>query len=115
MADAFVQVIPDSTGKKVQTYENTVGGQTVEAQAMVPVDQTGAPVSLATAAKQDTTNAQLAALNSLVPTAFDYIGLGYTGEDLTTVLFKAGGASGTLVSTLTLAYSSGKLASVTKT
>lgn len=43
MSDQYVQVAPDSTGKKVQTYENTVGGQTVEAQAIVPVDSTGVP------------------------------------------------------------------------
>ena len=45
MADQYVQVAPDSTGKKVQTYENTVNSQTVEAQAIVPVNSSGAPYS----------------------------------------------------------------------
>src|SRR5438132_13181840 len=45
MANAFVQVQPDSTGKKVQVFENSVGGQTVEAQATVAVDTTGAAIS----------------------------------------------------------------------
>jgi len=34
MADSFVQVPPDSTGKKVQTYQGTVNGQTVDANAV---------------------------------------------------------------------------------
>lgn len=52
--------------------------------------------------------------NSLVPSSYDYINLSYTGSDLTQVVFKTGGSSGTIVSTLTLAYSSGNLVSVTK-
>jgi len=41
MASGIVQVAPDSTGKKVQTFENTVGANLVEAQAVVPVDSAG--------------------------------------------------------------------------
>jgi hypothetical protein len=44
----------------------------------------------------------------------DYIALSYTGNDLTGVTYKTGGSGGTTVATLTLAYSDGKLASVTK-
>lgn len=54
MADSYVQVAPDDSGKKIQTYENTVGGETVEAQAVVLVDSTGAPITLPTVAS--TTN-----------------------------------------------------------
>lgn len=43
--------------------------------------------------------------------AYDYIDLTYTGDDLTGVVYKSGG---TAVATLTLAYSGGKLVSVTK-
>jgi len=53
--------------------------------------------------------------NSLVPSQYDYISLGYMGEDLTSVVFKTGGSGGTTVATLTLAYSDGNLVSVTKT
>lgn len=42
MANGLVQVQPDSTGKKIQTFENTVGADVVEAQAVVPVDTAGA-------------------------------------------------------------------------
>lgn len=58
--------------------------------------------------------AQLQTLNALTPSAYDYISLGYTGSNLTTVVYKSGGAAGTVVSTLTLAYSGSLLVSVTK-
>ncbi len=44
MSDAFVQVAPDDpTGKKIQTYEGTISGQDVHAQAVVLVDSSGVP------------------------------------------------------------------------
>lgn len=45
----------------------------------------------------------------------DYIALSYTGDNLTGVVFKDGGAAGTTVATLTLAYTGARLDSVTKT
>lgn len=54
-------------------------------------------------------------LNQLVSEKFDYIELSYTGADLTGVIYKLGGSSGTIVATLTLAYSSGNLISVERT
>jgi len=44
----------------------------------------------------------------------DYISLSYTSGNLTGVVYKSGGASGTTVATLTLAYSGSDLISVTK-
>jgi hypothetical protein len=44
----------------------------------------------------------------------DFIELSYTGENLTGVVYKTGGASGTTVATLTLAYTGSRLDSVTK-
>ena len=52
--------------------------------------------------------------NSLVPNSYDYIELGYTGDNLTSVVYKKGGSGGTIVATLTLAYSGDNLVSVTK-
>jgi hypothetical protein len=47
--------------------------------------------------------------------AHDYLSCSYTGSNLTGVVYKSGGASGTVVATLTLAYDgSNNLASVTK-
>ncbi len=41
MSDQFVQVAPDSTGKEIQTFENSISGQTVQAQAVALVDASG--------------------------------------------------------------------------
>lgn len=68
-----------------------------------------------TEAKQDDIITELQTLNSLVPAGYDYIDLSYTGDNLTGVVFKTGGAGGTTISTLTLAYSGTNLTSVTKT
>lgn len=46
--------------------------------------------------------------------AHDYIALSYTGTNLSGVQYRTGGASGTIVGTLTLAYSGSNLISVTK-
>ncbi len=56
-----------------------------------------------------------AVANSLVPKKYDYIALSYTGGKLTGVVYKLGGAGGTTISTLTLAYTGANLVSVTKT
>lgn len=79
-------------------------------------------------AKQDTTNALLttqAADTALIKASSasiagmaippnDFISLSYTSGNLTGVVYKSGGASGTTVATLTLAYSGSDLISVTK-
>lgn len=43
MANSIVQVAPDSTGKKIQCFQNIVGAEAVEAQAVVLVDSLGNP------------------------------------------------------------------------
>jgi len=79
-------------------------------------------------AKQDTTNAILtttaadlaatkasaASIAGMAIPPNDYISLSYTSGNLTSVVYKSGGASGTTVATLTLAYSGSDLVSVTK-
>ncbi len=54
-------------------------------------------------------------LNQLVPKEFDRIELSYTGDDLTTVVYKTGGGGGSTVATLALTYSAGVLQTVTRT
>src|ERR1700746_710231 len=50
MAEAYVQLPPDSTGKKVRSFENTISGNVVESQALTLVDAAGNIIgSLATA------------------------------------------------------------------
>lgn len=39
--DAFVQLIADGTGKKIQSFENTIGVDVVEAIAVKPVAPAG--------------------------------------------------------------------------
>lgn len=63
----------------------------------------------------DSIDSGIQTLNSLIPSVYDYISLGYSGSNLTTVLFKSGGSGGSTVSTLTLAYTGARLDSVTKT
>lgn len=41
MAAGFVQLVPDGTGKKVQTFRNTIGADVVEAQAVALVNSIG--------------------------------------------------------------------------
>lgn len=57
-------------------------------------------------------------VSALAPMAIpdhDYIALSYTGSNATTIVYKTGGASGTTVATLTLAYDgSSNLVSVTR-
>lgn len=77
-----------------------INGRTYEEIAVTAT--TGKPVPVNT----------IAGLN--VPT-HDYISLGYTGPNLTSVVYKTGGSGGTTVATLTLAYDgSNNLISVTK-
>ena len=45
MADGLIIVAPDSTGKQLQTYSNTVSSQTVHSQAVTLVDANGLPLS----------------------------------------------------------------------
>ncbi len=45
MADSFIQVAPDSTGKMMQTYLNTIGGNPVHAEAVGLVDTSGNPIT----------------------------------------------------------------------
>lgn len=81
----------------------------------VEVKKSALPTGASTAANQSTANTLLGGIAGLVPTAYDYISLSYTGSDLTGVVFKTGGSSGTTVATLTLVYSGANLISVTKT
>lgn len=59
-------------------------------------------------------------LNKLVPAEYDYIELTYAAapnqDDVTQVVYKQGGASGTTVATLAIAYNSNRnIESVTRT
>lgn len=46
---------------------------------------------------------------------FDYISFGYTGSDVTTVTYRTGGSTGTVLAVLSFEYSSGNVTSILKT
>lgn len=53
---------------------------------------------------------------SMVPKSYDYVECSYMGSDMTGVVFKTGGALGTIVATLALTYDgSSNLLTVTRT
>lgn len=54
-------------------------------------------------------------LSGLVPAAYDYIALSYTGDNLTGVVYKINGSGGSTVGTLVLAYTGAVLQTITKT
>ena len=106
-------VLIDSTGKiqvgGVQLDNLDVNTDQIEAKQ----DVTNALLTT-TAADLAATKASTASIAGMAIPANDYISLGYTGSNLTSVVYKTGGSGGTTVATLTLAYSGSDLISVTK-
>lgn len=98
----------------------------------VTVASSALPTGASTSANQATANASLSAIEAdidalnarlagnLVPETFDYIAVTYVAAgngvgEIETVTYRTGGAAGSLVATLTLAYDgSNRLASVTR-
>lgn len=84
----------------------------------VPVSLASSPLPAGAATEATLAAFSAKSAGALVPEAFDYQEISYVGAstDIDTVLFKSGGAAGTLVATLTMAYDgSNRLSSVTKT
>lgn len=55
-------------------------------------------------------------INTLVPTAYDYVAMSPTGTNPTTIVYKIGGSGGITVATLTLTYdASNNVQTVAKT
>ena len=84
--------------------------------APIPVNIEGASLELNASGieiKNDSGN-PIPIVSGLEIPEHDYISLSYTGDNLTGVVYKTGGSSGTTVATLALVYSGSNLASVTK-
>ena len=65
--------------------------------------------------KQDDIVSAIETIAGLEIPAHDYVGMSYTGTNMTGVVYKTGGAGGTTVATLVLGYDgSDQLTSVTK-
>lgn len=121
-ADAATETTLSALNAKVTAADT--GNVTVASSAL--------PTGAATAANQSTANSSLSNIESdindlnarlagaLVPDLFDYIELTYVAAgngqgEIETAVYKTGGAAGTTVATLTLAYdASNRLSSVTK-
>lgn len=95
----------------IKGYANVTKGSGV-------VDSNTQRVTLATDGPGVSNLASIATNTARVPgfslPSYDYISLTYTSGNVTGVVYKSGGASGTTVATLTLAYSGSVLLSVTK-
>lgn len=124
--DAFISGIITVTGglTDAQLRATPVPVSVSNFPATQPVSAISLP--LPTGAATETTLAEIGAdidtiesgiitLNSLVPSAYDYIALSYTGADLTTVTWKVGGSGGTTVAIVALTYSASVLQTVTRT
>lgn len=77
---AFVRLQPDSTGKKIQTFEIMQGSDTVEIQGVVLVDSSGNPITTlpvslpagtATSPNASVITVQRPAVTQVVSTAFE--------------------------------------------
>lgn len=130
----------DADTSSIATNSSTIAGDTTSIDGKITAVDTGnvtvassaLPTGAATSANQTTGNASLStiqsditALNaklasSLVPEVYDYIALTYVAAgagvgEIETVVYKTGGAAGTTVATLTLAYDgSNRLSSTTR-
>ncbi len=97
---------PDGADKPVAV--NTDGAVKVDiGSATLNVDANGVEI------KNDTGNPVPVVTGLGIP-EHDYIGLAYTGDNLTGVTYKLGGSGGVTVATLTLAYTNSRLDSVIK-
>jgi hypothetical protein len=114
----------DPTGNKVPVAVDAagklqIGGVQLDAlnlntdQIEAKQDTTNA-ILTTTAADVAATKASAASIAGMAIPPNDYISLSYTSGNLTSVVYKSGGAGGTTVATLTLAYSGSDLVSVTK-
>lgn len=58
---------------------------------------------------------QILNVSQLVPKVYNYLSLTYSGDNITQVIYKNGGASGETVAQLDLTYSGDKILTVTRT
>jgi len=66
-------------------------------------------------AQKGDTSGRAITVSGLVPHEYDYISLSYTESNLTGVTYRVGGAAGSIVATLVLAYTGAVLSTITKT
>jgi hypothetical protein len=82
---AHPRKISDITAGEISIYGSSDGGTT---WYPVKVDSNG----------------QLNVVSGLVPESYDYLDISYTGDNLTGIVYKSGGAGGSTVATLAFTY-----------
>jgi hypothetical protein len=123
-------VVRSSAPSTSLTQERAPLGPSTAIGGSVIVSESALPSGASTSAKQDTLLTELQLKANLTETQpvsaaslpvpglsippHNYIALTYTGDNLTSVVYKTGGSGGTTVATLTLAYTGSVLDSVTK-
>lgn len=120
----------DTTNTKLDTVNTSIGTTNTKLDTVTTSVDTVNTTITATNTKIDSTNTKLTDIeadttslveklgSAQVTEKHDYIELAYVGSttDISSVVYKDGGASGTTVATLTLAYDgSNRLTSITKT
>lgn len=111
MADTHDYLNPVLGGPKIKLVDLGDGTYALATTAEITGDVT---IGAAVEVSNDAGNA-IPIVEGLSIPVHDYIALSYTGSNLTGVVYKTGGASGTTVATLTLAYDgSSNLVSVTR-
>jgi len=101
-SETNISKIAEQKVKIVDTDSSNVGASVTQrgakgAQSVEIVDSAGNQIPLA---------------SGLVPEAYDEINISYSGDDISTVIYKNGGVT---VATLTLSYLAGKLTTIVKT
>jgi hypothetical protein len=112
-AGAKLPVLVDNTGK-LQIGGIALDSLTVNTDQIEAKQDTTNALLTTTAADTALIKASSASIAGMAIPPNDFISLSYTSGNLTGVVYKSGGASGTTVATLTLAYSGSDLISVTK-
>lgn len=116
--NATITAASDTTGLATSAKQDAI---LTELQLKADVTETQ-PVSLASVPSHPVTNTGTFAVqqtNTLITTAFDYIGVSYPDASTEVYTYKIGGATGTTVGTITVVYSDAVtkqiITSVTKT
>ncbi len=109
MAESYIQLPADGKGKKTRTNTITGINGIVHQQIIQQSDTAG---NIVNPAKED---GNLSYLVGMKIPKHDYIEMSYTTGNLTSVKYRDGGSSGTIVATLTLTYDTdGNLINVSK-
>ena len=115
--------IKNDSGNEIPANISKIGGSALSigqqlSAASIPVVLPAAQITTLTPPAAITgfsTETTLNKIPGLSIPIHDYIENTYTGDNLTTVIYKLGGSGGSIVATLTLTYSGSNILTVTKT